>query len=150
MFQTYMYNNIEQFEVIVYVSHQGTLGKHPEAFEAVHPRCEKKTHWHFGIFGSWYSVTLDKTIKHLFFQFNNEFIYFKLSMFHFRTANIRWSYVVSNFGQVLACLLYTYYIFERFCVPVFQNFNQDHVSMRVFLISMFNCMLPGTLVLLIG
>ncbi|XP_052797316.1 sterol O-acyltransferase 1-like isoform X2 [Mya arenaria] len=67
-----------------------------------------------------------------------------------RTANIRWSYVVSNFGQVLACLLYTYYIFERFCVPVFHNFNQDHVSARLFLTSMFNCMLPGTLVLLIG
>ncbi|WAQ95066.1 SOAT1-like protein [Mya arenaria] len=66
------------------------------------------------------------------------------------TANIRWSYVVSNFGQVLACLLYTYYIFERFCVPVFHNFNQDHVSARLFLTSMFNCMLPGTLVLLIG
>ncbi|XP_052245937.1 sterol O-acyltransferase 1-like isoform X2 [Dreissena polymorpha] len=67
-----------------------------------------------------------------------------------RTASIRWGYVVSNFAQVVACLLYTYYIFERFCVPVFRNFNQDHVSANLFLKSMFSCMLPGTLTLLIG
>ncbi|KAL4222557.1 Sterol O-acyltransferase 1 [Mactra antiquata] len=67
-----------------------------------------------------------------------------------RTATIRWGYVVSNFTQVLACLLYTYYIFERFCVPVFRNFNRDHLSAKLFLMSVFGCMLPGTLTLLIG
>ncbi|KAK7447324.1 hypothetical protein BaRGS_00040209 [Batillaria attramentaria] len=67
-----------------------------------------------------------------------------------RTKTIQWRYVVSNFGQVLACLFYTYYIFERFCVPVFQNFNQEHVTSKALLLSVFGCMMPATLVLFIG
>ena len=63
---------------------------------------------------------------------------------------MRWNYVVSNFMQVLGCILYTYYIFERFCVPVFHNFNKEHVTAKALIVSMFSCMLPGTLALLIG
>ena len=68
----------------------------------------------------------------------------------YRTPVLRWSYVVSNFIQVLGCILYTYYIFERFCVPVFRNFNREHVSAKPLIVAVFSCMLPGTLVLLIG
>ncbi|XP_064613550.1 sterol O-acyltransferase 1-like isoform X2 [Liolophura sinensis] len=67
-----------------------------------------------------------------------------------RTKTIRWNYVVSNFAQVLACLFYTYYIFERFIVPVFRNFNEDHVTPKRMLLSVFGCMLPGTLCLFIA
>ncbi|XP_053373977.1 sterol O-acyltransferase 1-like [Mercenaria mercenaria] len=67
-----------------------------------------------------------------------------------RTATIRWGYVVSNFAQVLACTLYIYYIFERFCITVFRNFNRDHVSAKLFITSVFSCMLPGALTLLLG
>ncbi|KAL3832052.1 hypothetical protein ACJMK2_023731 [Sinanodonta woodiana] len=67
-----------------------------------------------------------------------------------RTATIRWNYVVSNFGQTIACLFYTYYIFERFCVPVFRNFNHEHVTPKKLLLSAFGCMMPGTLVLFIA
>ena len=70
--------------------------------------------------------------------------------FFCRTPVLRWSYVVTNFVQVLGCILYTYYIFERFCVPVFRNFNREHVTPKPFIIAVFSCMLPGTLVLLIG
>ncbi|KAL5006760.1 hypothetical protein ScPMuIL_015566 [Solemya velum] len=66
------------------------------------------------------------------------------------TPVIRWNYVVSNFAQVLACLFYTYYIFERFCVPVFRHFSQEHVTPKALLLSVFGCMLPATLVLIIG
>ncbi|CAL1545200.1 unnamed protein product [Lymnaea stagnalis] len=67
-----------------------------------------------------------------------------------RTQNISWRYVVTNFLQVLACLFYIYYIFERFCVPVFQNFNGDHITPKAFILSVFGCMMPGTLVLFIA
>lgn len=67
-----------------------------------------------------------------------------------RTKTIKWQYVVSNFAQVLACLFYTYYIFERFCVPVFQNFNRESVTPRALLLSVFGSMMPATLVLFIG
>lgn len=71
-------------------------------------------------------------------------------LIHFRTPTIRWNYVVSNFAQVTACLFYTYYIFERFCVPVFRHFNEEHVTPKALLLSVFGSMLPGTLVLMIG
>lgn len=51
---------------------------------------------------------------------------------------------------MLACLFYTYYIFERFCVPVFQNFNRESVTPRALLLSVFGSMMPATLVLFIG
>jgi sterol O-acyltransferase len=57
---------------------------------------------------------------------------------------------VSNFAQVVACLFYIYYILVRFCVPYFHNFNQEHVTPKVLLMTTFGCMLPGTLVLFIG
>nr|XP_022308707.1 sterol O-acyltransferase 1-like isoform X2 [Crassostrea virginica] len=67
-----------------------------------------------------------------------------------RTRSIRWSYVVSNFGQVLACLFYTYYIFERFLVPVFRNFGREHITAKALILSVFGSMLPATLVLVLG
>lgn len=67
-----------------------------------------------------------------------------------RTKTIRWNYVVTNFAQVVACLFFIYYIFVRFCVPYFHNFNQDHVTPKLLVMTMFGCMLPGTLVLFIG
>ncbi|ELU00615.1 hypothetical protein CAPTEDRAFT_225564 [Capitella teleta] len=63
---------------------------------------------------------------------------------------VRWSYVFSNFAQVVACLFFSYYIFERFCVPVFRNFNEEYWSPRRLILSMFGSILPGTLVLFIG
>ncbi|CAE1295207.1 SOAT [Acanthosepion pharaonis] len=85
--------------------------------------------------------------KYLYFLFSPTLIYRD----HYpRTQKIHWNYVVSNFAQVLACLFYTYYIFERFCVPVFRNFNREHVTPKALLLSVFGCMLPGTLVLFIG
>ena len=67
-----------------------------------------------------------------------------------RTPTIRWQYVFSNFAQVLACLFYIYYIFERFCVPVFRDFNHEYVAPERLLLSIFSSIMPGTLVLFIG
>jgi sterol O-acyltransferase len=63
---------------------------------------------------------------------------------------VRWRYVVSNFAQVLACLFYVYYIFMRFCIPVFRDFSQEHWLPKRLLLTVFGCMMPGTLVLLLG
>lgn len=72
-------------------------------------------------------------------------------LFLFRNAGaVRWNYVVSNFVQVLASLFYMYYIFERFCIPVFRNFDSDFVTPRRLIVSTFGCMLPATLVLFIS
>ncbi|CAH1789986.1 unnamed protein product, partial [Owenia fusiformis] len=85
--------------------------------------------------------------KYLYFLFAPTLIYRDS---YPRTKSIRWNYVVSNFAQVWACMFYVYYIFQRFCVPVFRNFSQDHVTVKALILSVFNCMLPGTLVLFIA
>lgn len=85
--------------------------------------------------------------KYLYFLFSPTLVYRDN---YPRTLTISWRYVVTNFAQVLACLFYIYYIFERFCVPVFQNFNREHITPRGFILSVFGCMMPGTLVLFIG
>ena len=66
------------------------------------------------------------------------------------TGRVRWNYVVSNLIQVLASLFYMYYIFERFCIPMFRDFTSDYVTPRRIIVSIFGCILPGTLVLFIG
>lgn len=85
--------------------------------------------------------------KYLYFLFAPTLVYRDS---YPRTPVVRWNYVVTNFVQVLGCILYTYYIFERFLVPVFRNFNREHVTTKPLIVSVFSCMLPGTLVLLIG
>ncbi|XP_064647331.1 sterol O-acyltransferase 1-like isoform X2 [Lineus longissimus] len=84
--------------------------------------------------------------KYLYFLFAPTLVYRNS---YPRTATIRWNYVFTNFAQVFACLFYVYYIFARFCVPVFKNFSQESVTPKKLLFSVFGCMLPGTLVLFI-
>jgi len=66
------------------------------------------------------------------------------------TPYIRWNYVVSNSLQTLACIFYTYYVFARFCVPVFRSVGKGQWSFKHFTLSVFSCMLPGTMVLVLG
>lgn len=85
--------------------------------------------------------------KYLYFLFAPTLVYRD----HYpRTSRINWNIVVSNFVQVIGSLFYVNYIFIRFCIPVFQNFNKDHVTLQLFLQSILNCHLSGTLLLLIG
>ncbi|CAK9299383.1 unnamed protein product [Gordionus sp. m RMFG-2023] len=85
--------------------------------------------------------------KYLYFLFAPTLIYRDN---YPRTNIIRWNYVVSNLAQVLTCLFYTYYIFVRFCIPVFKHFNQDHLTPKTMILSVFGSMLPGTMVLIIA
>lgn len=86
--------------------------------------------------------------KYLYFLFAPTLIY--RDAYPRNPGPVRWNYVVSNFAQVLACLFYIYYIFERFCIPVFRNFNREFVTPRRLIVSVFGSMLPGTLVLFIA
>lgn len=66
------------------------------------------------------------------------------------TPHIRWNYVVTNSLQVVVCIFFTYYIFARFCVPIFRNTGKEPGHLRALLLSTFSCMLPGTLVLILA
>ncbi|XP_004478293.2 sterol O-acyltransferase 1 isoform X2 [Dasypus novemcinctus] len=67
-----------------------------------------------------------------------------------RTASVRWSYVATQFAQVFGCLFYVYYIFERLCSPLFRNIKQEPFSARVLVLCVFNCILPGVLILFLS
>lgn len=67
-----------------------------------------------------------------------------------RTSRVDWSVVVANLAQVIGCIFYVNYIFVRFCIPVFKDFNKEHVTLFTFLKSILNCHLSGTLLLLIA
>eukprot|EP00794_Sanderia_malayensis_P003358 gene3358-3847_t len=66
------------------------------------------------------------------------------------TPDIRWEYVVKNVAQVIVCVFFTYYIFARFCVPIFRNTGKEQGNLRKLLLATFSCMLPGTLVLILA
>eukprot|EP00118_Oscarella_pearsei_P007892 m.39637 g.39637 ORF g.39637 m.39637 type:complete len:526 (+) comp32779_c0_seq2:23-1600(+) len=85
--------------------------------------------------------------RYLYFLFCPTLIYRDV---YPKTPGIRWTYVVTNFLQVVACLVYTYYLFARFLVPVFQNTGKAPWNLRTLAMTVFSCMLPGTMVLLLA
>ncbi|CAF0965925.1 unnamed protein product [Adineta steineri] len=64
-----------------------------------------------------------------------------------RTSSIRWTYVISQLVQFATTSLFGYYLFYRFCLPVFRHFNSEHVTLKIFVLSILNCTLPGALFL---
>jgi sterol O-acyltransferase len=64
-----------------------------------------------------------------------------------RTSSIRWKYVIEQLAQFVAAALFSYYLFYRFCLPVFVHFKSEHVTVKRFVLSILNCTLPGALLL---
>jgi sterol O-acyltransferase len=54
------------------------------------------------------------------------------------------------FGQVLACMLYVYYVVVRFCVPIYADLNKNEITLPIFISVLFNSIMPGSLFLLLG
>ncbi|XP_034035584.1 sterol O-acyltransferase 1 [Thalassophryne amazonica] len=67
-----------------------------------------------------------------------------------RNPVIRWGYVTTKFLQVLGCLFYAYYVFVRLCIPQFHSISLQLFDLRAMVLCVFNSILPGVLVLLLG
>lgn len=67
-----------------------------------------------------------------------------------RSSTIRWQFVFQMFGQVLACMLYVYYVIIRFCIPLFSNLDRNTITLSIFVSTLFSSILPGSLFLLLG
>ncbi|XP_044533025.1 sterol O-acyltransferase 1 [Gracilinanus agilis] len=93
------------------------------------------------------TVPVPQVSKYLYFLFAPTLIYRDN---YPRNSTIRWSYVATQFTQVFGCLFYTYYIFERLCAPLFRNVKQEPFSLRVLVLCIFNCILPGVLMLFLS
>lgn len=63
------------------------------------------------------------------------------------TSSIRWKYVLAQLSQFVGAAFFGYYLFYRFCLPVFRHFNSEHVTAKIFVLSILNCTLPGALLL---
>ncbi|XP_066468906.1 sterol O-acyltransferase 2-like [Tiliqua scincoides] len=67
-----------------------------------------------------------------------------------RTPYVRWSYVIKNFAQFLGCMFFIYLVMDRHCIPFFSNMSKQPFSLKTLVLSIFNAILPGTLLLLLG
>ncbi|CAF0783601.1 unnamed protein product [Adineta ricciae] len=85
--------------------------------------------------------------KYLYFLFAPTLIYCDT---YPRNAVIHWDFVIKMFGQVFAAVVYVYYVVVRFCVPTFENLNQNQITLSIFMTVLFNSIMPGSLFLLLG
>jgi sterol O-acyltransferase len=67
-----------------------------------------------------------------------------------RTSSVRWKYVITQLAQFVGSAFFGYYLFYRFCLPVFRHFKSEHVTVKIFVLSILNCTLPGALLLFCG
>ena len=85
--------------------------------------------------------------KYLYFMFVPTMIY---RDDYPRNSAIRWKYVFTQLAQFAASSLFSYYLFDRFCLPIFSHFKSEHFTLKTFVLSILNCTLPGALVLFCG
>ncbi|XP_063986945.1 sterol O-acyltransferase 1-like isoform X2 [Diachasmimorpha longicaudata] len=60
-----------------------------------------------------------------------------------RTKEIRWSFVVSCFVQVIFVMFFVAFVYERFISPTYRDYGRDPITLRNFTPKLFNSMLPG-------
>lgn len=63
-----------------------------------------------------------------------------------RTKCIRWSFVFKCYMEVLGCIFYTSFIFERFVIPVFYEFGAANINSSAFVLQIFGSMMPAMLI----
>ncbi|XP_033007190.1 sterol O-acyltransferase 1-like isoform X2 [Lacerta agilis] len=88
------------------------------------------------------TVQVPKVSQYLYFLFAPTLIY---RDDYPRNPTIRWSYVATNFAQVLGSLFYTSYLFEKYLLPAFRNYFPEHFNVRELVVCIFNTILPSIL-----
>ncbi|XP_058461770.1 sterol O-acyltransferase 1 isoform X2 [Malaya genurostris] len=67
-----------------------------------------------------------------------------------RSKRIRWSVVFRHALEVLGVIFYISFIFERFLSPLFNHFGHEQITTGNFVLTLFSCILPGSLSFLCG
>ncbi|GFG29593.1 hypothetical protein Cfor_01050 [Coptotermes formosanus] len=71
-----------------------------------------------------------------------------------RTKGIRWAFVVRNFMEVIGCIFYAAFIFERFLLPMYRDFglpyHQNMPLRKMLVVGVFGSMIPGTFILVLA
>lgn len=71
-------------------------------------------------------------------------------IFYYRTKFIRWPRVIWNYIEVVGVIFYVSFIFERFLIPYFQDFGDSNIEPKSLVLSIFGCIMPGTIAYLCG
>jgi len=63
-----------------------------------------------------------------------------------RTTQVRWKLVITHFFEVFGCILYTYILFDRFCVPLFRDIKLKDLDTKSYIYLISLCIMPGALI----
>ena len=83
-----------------------------------------------------------KFSKYLYFMFAPTLVYRDN---YPRTKATNWGLVAQYFAEILGSIIYTYCLFDRFCVPVFRNLKVKELNLNGYLHLISICVLPGAL-----
>lgn len=62
------------------------------------------------------------------------------------TGPVKWKTVIYHFFEVFGCMIYTYCLFDRFCVPVFRKLKIREMGLLNYIELVSICVLPGALI----
>jgi sterol O-acyltransferase len=62
------------------------------------------------------------------------------------TGPIKWKTVLVHLFEVAGCLLYTYCLFDRYCVPVFRSIVVSELGLVKYIQLVSMCIMPGALI----
>lgn len=64
----------------------------------------------------------------------------------FRTSAVSWRLVITHLIEMLGSIVYTYYLFDRFCVPLFRDLNIKDLTIGSYVYLISICIMPGALI----
>jgi len=98
----------------------------------------------------------DQQLSIKFSQFN-QYLYFLFAPTllyrdnYPRTSIIQWNIVLNMFGQFIIIIFLIYHILANFWMPTFSHFFiNDDITLELTVATIFDLMLPGVLILILG
>lgn len=85
--------------------------------------------------------------KYLYFSFAPTLVYRDE---YPRTRSTNWKLVASHFGEVFACIIYCYCLFDRFVIPRFREVKIKELDFKEYVYLTSICILPAALLQIMG
>ena len=63
-----------------------------------------------------------------------------------RTARIKWRAVVCHFAEIIGVTIYSYFLFDRFCGPVFREVKVKELDFKAYLNLISISIMPGAMI----
>jgi len=111
-----------------------------------HPKRKRKSRKNSGVYDYIEPISIH---RYAYFLFAPTLIYRET---YPRTPHIRWAFVLTRLMECVGCILYTFVIFQKYVLlPELSHVNAPNFNTtRAVVMMVFNCMVPGTLVMVLG